>query len=222
MTKVVAINGSPSMERGNTAILLNAFLKGVKQAGGSVELYYAKQLNIMPCTGELQCWNKTPGQCYIQDDMQMLYPKMREADVLCLATPVYIPLPGEMQNVVNRLVLLMSPALEIRDGRTRVRVRNDVKLSKIVLVATSGWWEKDNLGTVLRIVEELAKDMNIEFAGALLRPHSSQLRDKEKAESVLEAAMQAGLQLVRDGHIAKETLETISRPLTSLEEYMGK
>lgn len=203
-------------------MLLNAFLDGAKEAGASVELFYAKKINVTPCTGELQCWNRTPGQCHIQDDMQILYPKLREADVLVLATPVYAPLPGEMQNLINRLVLLIKPSLETREGRTRARVRPDIKLSKIVLVSTSGWWEKENMGTVLRIAEELAKDMNIEFAGALLRPHASELRNKEKARIIMEAARQAGSQLVQEGHISKETLDTISQPLISLEQYMGE
>jgi multimeric flavodoxin WrbA len=43
--------------------------------------------------------------------MQSLYPKLREADILMLATPVYVPFPREMQNLVNRLVPLLERAL---------------------------------------------------------------------------------------------------------------
>jgi multimeric flavodoxin WrbA len=129
------------MEKGRTAILLTHFLDGMKEAGASVELFYAKRLNIRPCTGEIDCWYKNPGHCYIQDDMQSLYPKLRDADILVLATPVYIPLPGQMQNLINRLLPLIDGQFRKKqNGRTRARFRPDVKIRKIALVSTSGWW----------------------------------------------------------------------------------
>ena len=218
MTKVVAINGSPKMEKGNTAKILMPFLEGMEKAGASVELYYARRLNVKPCDGELHCWNKKPGQCYIDDSMQLLYPKLREADILVLATPVYIPLPGEMQTLINRMVPLMDPVLKRKNGRTRARFRADVKISKFVLVSSSGWWEMGNFGTMLRIVKELAKDVNVEFAGALLRPHSGRMAEnREKAEKIFEAARQAGYELVKKGKISKNLFKIISQPLTSEE-----
>ena len=220
LTRVVAINGSAKMEKGNTALVLAPFLDGVREAGGSVELFYAKRLNIKPCTGEFYCWNEKPGECYIDDDMQVLYPKLREADILVLATPVYIPLPGEMQNLINRLCPLVEPILEFRDGRTRARFHDEVNIRKIVLVSTCGWWEIGNFGTVLRIAEELAKDVSVEFAGAILRPHAYlMVENKEKAKKVTEALSQAGSQLVKKGRMSKSLLEVISQPLISEEEY---
>ena len=220
MTKVLAINGSPKMEKGRTAKVLTPFLEGMEKAGAVVELFYAKRLNVKPCEGEWYCWNKKPGECYIEDSMQLLYPKLRETDILVLATPVYVPLPGEMQNLINRIVPLMDPVLELQNGRTRARTRSDVKISKIVLVSTSGWWEMDNFGTVLRIAEELAKDMKVEFSGALLRPHSPYMSEnKEEAEKIFEAAKQAGYQLTKEGRIANELLEIIGQPLISKKEW---
>jgi len=217
---VLAINGSPKMEKGRTAKVLTPFLEGMEKAGAVVELFYAKRLNVKPCEGEWYCWNKKPGECYIEDSMQLLYPKLRETDILVLATPVYVPLPGEMQNLINRIVPLMDPVLELQNGRTRARTRSDVKISKIVLVSTSGWWEMDNFGTVLRIAEELAKDMKVEFSGALLRPHSPYMSEnKEEAEKIFEAAKQAGYQLTKEGRIANELLEIIGQPLISKKEW---
>jgi hypothetical protein len=223
LTKVVAINGSPKMMKGNTAKILTPFLEGMEAAGASVELFYAKRLNIKPCDGELYCWSKKPGQCYIDDDMQTLYPKLRDADILVLATPVLIPLPGEMQNLMNRLVPLLDPVLRRQNGRTRARFHADVKINKIVLVSSSGWWEIGNFGTVLRIVKELAKDANTEFAGALLRPHASYMADnKEKAVKIFKAARQAGHELVKEGRISRDMLKIISQPLISEDRALSE
>jgi multimeric flavodoxin WrbA len=85
---VIAINGSPAMAKGNTTSILTPFLDGMIAAGATVERLYAHRLDLQPCTGELHCWRMTPGQCYINDDMQTLYPKLHGAHILVLATPV--------------------------------------------------------------------------------------------------------------------------------------
>jgi len=220
MMKAIAINGSPRMKKGNTAMILDSFLKGMKEAGATTELFYTMQLKIKPCTcGKMYCWNEEPGKCCIKDDMELLYPKLREVDILILATPVYIPLPSKMQNVINRLCPLVNPVLELKQGRTRARFHKNVKIGRIVLVSTCGWWEIENFKTVKRIAKELAKDVNVEFAGAVLRPHASQMRKKgeltKDGETVLEAVKIAGYELVKKGSMSNETLEIISRHLIS-------
>ncbi|HJX37204.1 MAG TPA: flavodoxin family protein [Anaerolineae bacterium] len=223
MTRVVAINGSPRLEKGNTHVVLTPFLQGMTDAGAGVELFYASRLDVEPCTGEFHCWYEKPGECYIKDDMELLYPELREAEILVLATPVYIPLPGEMQNVINRLCALIDPTLETREGRTRARFHKDVKIKKIVLVSTSGWWEMGNFDTVVRIVQELAEDARVAFAGAVLRPHAYLMKEDgeltQDGKAVQEAARKAGNELVEEGSMKQETLEQVSRPLISQEEF---
>jgi len=216
----VAAYFSSSPESGNTARLLNAFLKGLERGGDNTKLFDVEEIQPSPCTGELHCWFQDPGSCYIQDAMQDLYPVLRRADTLVIGTPVYIPLPGEMQNFLNRLCPLVDPELETRDGRTRGRMRSDVSISRIVLVATSGWWEIENLDTVVRIVRELAEDASVPFAGAVLRPHAAMaLRPQGKAPEILQAAEQAGFELASTGEIESETLAAVSQPSIGQEEY---
>jgi len=223
MRKAVAINGSPRTDRGHTALVLASFVRGMEDAGCEVETVYATGLKVKPCAcGEMYCWYRKPGECCFKDDMQSLYAKLREADTLILATPVYIPLPGAMQNVINRLCPLIEPLLETREGRTRARFRQDVAIRRIALVSTSGWWELGNFDTVVRIVEELAEDASAEFAGAVLRPHAFLMQEGGEltadGKAVLDAAKSAGFQLVREGAMRQETLGAVSRPLISQEE----
>ena len=221
--KAIAVNGSPRMEKGDTAMVLAPFLQGLEEAGMEVELLYASRLRIKPCScSNMNCWYTTPGECSIKDGLQPLYPRIKAADLLIFATPVYIPLPGAMQNFINRLCPLIEPYLEFRQGRTRARMHSDVKTRSFVLVSTGGWWEKQNMDTVVRIIEELARDASVEFGGALLRPHAFLMRQDGKitpdGEQVLEAAYQAGIQLGREGCMQPTTLEAISRPLISEPE----
>ena len=224
MVKAVAINGSPRMERGHTAMVLNPFIEGMMGAGSDVELFYSSRLKVKPCScGTMYCWTRVPGECCIKDEMELLYPKLKGADILVLATPVYIPLPGDMQEVINRLCPLLDPALEFRKGRTRAIFRKDVRIRTIALVSTGGWWEKGNFGTVVRIVKELAEDTSVKFADAVLRPHADYMRrDGELTQdgrAVLNAVRRAGSQLVKNGVMKRETLATISRPLVSRAKF---
>lgn len=222
MTKAVAINGSPQMGKGNTALVLDSFIQGMTDAGCETELLYASQLKIKPCScGVMYCWQNRCGECCIKDEMQPLYQKLKASDILVLATPVYVPLPGDMQNVVNRLMPLIDPKLERRQGRTRAVLHKDVNISKLVLVATSGWWEIENCDTVVRIVRELAEDMGTEYGGAVLRPHADAMRTadgiSEGGQAVLAAARRAGKELVEQGRMSDEVLAAVSRPLMPQE-----
>lgn len=217
MTKVFVVNGSNQKEKGNTAKLLAPFIEGMEEAGADVDLVYSADLGINDCQGEFHCWNKRPGECFQVDDMQDLYPQLRQAEVLVLGIPRYIPIPAPMQAFINRLCPLIEPILEFRDGRTVARFHEDVRISKIVLVTVSGWWEVENMDLVVDIVREIANDLGVEFAGALRRPHADFMRD-EAADDVLRAAKRCGRDLVAEGRMSEEDLTVVSRPLVERDE----
>jgi multimeric flavodoxin WrbA len=223
MEKVFLINGSPRMDKGPTDMLLRQFAEGLAEAGAEVARYDASRLNIKPCScGHMTCWYQQPGICCLRDEMDNLYPSLRESSILVLGTPVYSPLPGKMQDFVNRLVVLMDPRIIEKDGRTRARFWPDVKIKKLVLVATCGWWEIENFGTVVRIAEELAANVGIDFAGALLRPHATEMTGQDRkitpeGTNILQAVREAGYRLIHDGSIPDSLLAAISRPLVSRE-----
>lgn len=227
MLRVFAINGSPNQAKGNTAIILEPFLEGLQENNAGVDLFYASQLKVHPCAcGDMMCWGKTPGTCIFKDSMQNVYPVLWEADILVLATPIYIPLPGDMQNFINRLCPLIDPVLTFRDGRTRARFREDVRIKSVVLLATGGWWEAGNFDTLIRIAEELAEDASVYFAGALIRPHAHLMRKDgqvtDQGKDILQAVKDAAGELVREGRFHEETLEKIRQPLISFEEVNAR
>jgi multimeric flavodoxin WrbA len=224
MKKVVVINGSPRLDRGNTAFVLAPFLESLEDQGVEIQLLYTSQLRVKPCScGHLYCWSRSPGVCIHQDAMVDVFPLLKAADILVLATPVYIPLPGDFQNFINRLCPLLQPEIEFREGRTRAQFREDVQIKNIVLLAATGWWEKENADTVIRIAEELAKVADIRFGGAMVRPHAYELRregrSSEAQQAVMEALQAAAVELLAQGSINPTTLDAISRPLITKEEF---
>jgi len=217
MTKVIAFNGSTRTDKGNTERLMAPFLDGMREAGAEVELYYTSKLRVKDCLGEFHCWTEALGECIQRDQMDELMPRLREADIMVLGIPRYVPLPAGMQAFLNRLMPLVDPTLEFRDGRTVARPLGNVRMSKIALVTVSGWWEVGNMDLVVDVVREMAADFGMGFAGALQRPHAYYMRG-EAAEDILEAARRCGRDLVSKGSMSGDDLAIVSRPLVSREE----
>jgi multimeric flavodoxin WrbA len=213
------------MDKGNTALILNPFLEGMRQAGAEVEVLYTRKLKINPCLADLNCVFKTPGRCIQNDDMNGIYPMVRQADVWVFASPVYWDgLSAPLKGLLDRLVALGCPLFEIRDGHSRHPMSPDAKPGKVVLVSTCGFWEMDNFDPMLAHVQAISRNNGREFAGALLRPHGPTLAGMAKAGApvgdIFDAAREAGRQLVQDGRMSPETLAAISRPLLPLESFV--
>jgi len=83
---LLAIHGSPR-KNGNTDILLDSFLKGIKKEAISFEKIRLSKLNYKPCIGCGEC--EITGECVLEDDFKELYPKILKADFLLIATPVF-------------------------------------------------------------------------------------------------------------------------------------
>ena len=84
--KVLGLFGSPR-RGGNTEILLEEALKGAEAEGAEIERLYLSDLDMTPCT-ECHGCDET-GACVILDEMQQVYPKLLEADVILLVSPVF-------------------------------------------------------------------------------------------------------------------------------------
>lgn len=104
---MLGINGSPR-PYGLTSMLLEACLKGAKEAGANIERVDLYDLDIQPCIGCLCDEEKACRYpCLIEDDMRKLYDKVLKADGIILATPIYWFMPsGVIKNFIDRLTAL--------------------------------------------------------------------------------------------------------------------
>ncbi|MCD6294629.1 MAG: NAD(P)H-dependent oxidoreductase [Deltaproteobacteria bacterium] len=103
---VLGLQGSPRA-KGNTSILLSAFLDEVERLGGRVSTLDATQMKVMPCRGCGVCERK--GYCPQDDDMQAAYPLLRKADLVVLATPIYFYGPtAQLKAFIDRSQALWS------------------------------------------------------------------------------------------------------------------
>jgi multimeric flavodoxin WrbA len=84
--KVIAISGSPR-KKGNTELLAEHTMEAIAEEGIDTELVPLAGLNIQPCNACMVC--KKEEKCPIEDDLFPLYLKMKDADGIILASPVY-------------------------------------------------------------------------------------------------------------------------------------
>ncbi len=103
---VLGILGSPR-ERSHTGILLERVLAGAAAAGArsparaKTELIRLRELRFESCRHCGGC--ESTGRCVVQDDMQQVYPKLREAQHLVLASPIqFSGVSGEMKALIDR------------------------------------------------------------------------------------------------------------------------
>ena len=86
MKKILIILGG-GRKKGNTAQLVDAFMKGAMEAGHATELISLNQLQVNGCIGCNACRYGKP--CVQKDDFNSLVPKILEADLLVFASPLY-------------------------------------------------------------------------------------------------------------------------------------
>lgn len=99
--KVAAFLGSPR-KSGNTARLLKEFLKGASENSGiTIDEVFVQENKIAACTNCDYCKRSTG--CIQNDDMQRIYPIVKEADVLVFAIPIYWwSMPAQLKALIDR------------------------------------------------------------------------------------------------------------------------
>lgn len=96
----LGIMGSPR-KKGNTDFLLSSFMNEVEKAGVRTHIIEISKKNIKPCVEYSVCEKK--GTCPIDDDMNEIYPLLREANIIVLATPIFFyNTPAQTKALIDR------------------------------------------------------------------------------------------------------------------------
>lgn len=103
--KIAAFLGSPR-KNGNTALLLKEFLRGVSEKNDVIiNEFFLQEKNISGC---LSCdFCRRSDGCIQNDDMQNIYPIIKDADILVFATPIYWwSMPSKLKALIDRFYAL--------------------------------------------------------------------------------------------------------------------
>jgi len=97
---ILGLQGSPR-KSGNTALLLESFLEEAERLGARMYNLDVAEKTINPC---LECGVcEEEGFCPIDDDMQQVYPLLRHADIVVMATPIFFYGPtAQIKALIDR------------------------------------------------------------------------------------------------------------------------
>jgi multimeric flavodoxin WrbA len=104
---ILGVVGSPR-KRGNTHTLVSRILEGAAAEGAAAETLFLGDLDIRECDGCHICWKGR--QCSKKDDMNKIYPKIIQSDIIVFGTPVYWYGPTAlMKCFIDRFVYFNCP-----------------------------------------------------------------------------------------------------------------
>ena len=131
---------SSSLRKGsNSEILAQEFAKGATDAGNEVEFVSLRGKKIAFCTGCLACQKK--GRCVIKDDAVEIAEKMKSADVIAFATPIYYyEMSGQLKTMLDRANSLYVSDYKFREIYLLATAADtDKKAMNIAKRGISGW-----------------------------------------------------------------------------------
>ena len=132
--KYCILFGSPRVN-GNTSQLLKPFIKELELHDAQVDLIPLHEKHIEPCTACLTCQKDwTIFGCRHEDDLQPIFDKVLDCDVIILATPIYSwYCTPPMKALLDRLVYGMNKYYGDKSGPALWKGK------KLAIITTCGY-----------------------------------------------------------------------------------
>jgi multimeric flavodoxin WrbA len=113
MSRIVILVGS-MRKGGNTDMLAKSFAKGASK-NNIVELISVADYSTNPCIGCNSCFKRENNLCFQNDDMIKIYDKLRKADIVAVASPLYFyGISAQLKAIVDRLHTPMRNEFHIK------------------------------------------------------------------------------------------------------------
>lgn len=171
MSKIVVLVGS-MRKGGNTDLLAQAFAEGASK-NNDVEIVSVADYKVNPCIGCNSCFTRKENKCFQNDDMNVIYEKLRTADIAVIASPVYFyGISAELKAIIDRL---------------HTPMRNEFKIKKLALLLV-GAASLPNLFDAIKLQYQLVLEFfHLEDVGMVLVRGVKDKGDIEGNEALNEA-----------------------------------
>ncbi len=189
--RVLGITGSPR-RGGNTDMLLAEVMRGAASKGAEVKTIILDDLKIAPCQHCDACLKK--GKCKIQDDMQMVYRELEQADRIVLASPIhFMGVTAQMKAMIDRCQSLWTKKYILK-----VPPLGDRRERKGFFISVAGRKVANAFHGALITVRSLFTVLDVNYAGELLIRSVDEKGDIAEHPDVLHQAFLAGQKLVEE------------------------
>ena len=189
--KVLGIAGSPR-RGGNTDLLLAEVMRGAASRGAKVKTIILSNLKIAPCQHCDGCLET--GRCKVEDDMQMVYAELKEADRIVLASPIqFMGVTAQMKAMIDR-----CQALWARRNVLEIPPLGNQRERKGLFISVGGRRVANLFKPALATVKSWFRTLDITYAGELLFSGVDEKGAIAKHPNALHQAFLAGQKLVED------------------------
>ncbi len=180
---ILILKGSPRAN-GNSTTLADQVAMGAKESGAQVDSFYLHSMDIQPCDACNECY-ETDGVCIIKDDMQTLYPKLRQADTIVLASPIYwFTISAQLKLCIDRWYAFEADSSKPMHGK------------KIGIVLAYGDTNLETSGGInaIHTFESMFRYLHGEIIG-VVHGTAMDVGDVEKQPNLMEKAYKLGQKL---------------------------
>jgi multimeric flavodoxin WrbA len=182
--RFLGVVGSPR-KKGNTHILVSRIFEGARNEGATGEILFLNDLHIQECDGCHVCWKGKP--CTKKDDMNRIYPKIIESDVIVFGTPVYWYGPTAlMKGFIDRLVYFNCP-------ENRVKIRGKAAVIAVPYEEES----PDTAAPLMALFEKSFQYLEMNLVGKVIVPGVSRKGEILGKKDRLEEAFELGRKLAK-------------------------
>ena len=130
---VISGGGRP---KGNTAQLTAAFIRGAEESGHHVEQIFLRNTTVNGCLGCNACRYGKP--CIQKDDFNALVPKIKQADLIVFASPLYFwTISSQLKAFIERFYCIAEEDPHPPQGRYE---RYPVKDSALLMTAADDYF----------------------------------------------------------------------------------
>ncbi len=184
MKFVLILKASPR-QNGNSSILADQVAAGAAEAGARVETCDLHAMNIRPCDACDFCQGTGTGLCTIDDDMHELYPKLREATGIVVASPIYwFTLSAQAKLCIDRWYALEGPGGSALAG----------KQFGVLLTYGDADPQTSGVTNAIHTFQDMVRYLKAELVGAI-HGSASAAGDIRNQPQLLERAFRLGRQL---------------------------
>ncbi len=187
---VLGFQGSPR-KKGNTSFLLSTFMQAVEKLGAQTRIIEVAQKNIIPCKEYVVCEKK--GYCPIDDDIKVeIYPLIRQAEVVVLASPIFFyNMTAQLKAVVDRCQTFWA-------RKYKLKLTDPAKKTKRGFFLSVGATKGKNLFEGLQLTAQYFFDaIDARFEGSLTYRGIEGPKDMAKHPNVLEDVEKAVAELIK-------------------------
>ena len=221
--QVLALNSSPRTgNNSKTELMLDHLVRGMREAGATVGVVNLREKTIHHCAGCFTCWTRTPGMCIHKDDMtRELLPKLRVADVVVYASPLYFhTINALMARFMERTLPMVEPFfIQNESGITYHPMRDPVPAR--VVLSVCGFPDYKEFDALAAFMESTRHPDTVHVAN-IFRPAAEMLSQSpfsKKSADILDATIQAGREIVSSMQVSDETMARVTQPLVDTHTF---